>query len=283
MSERFENDRQSNDSHSDASHWLLASALEPHGGNPIEPPGGGGGSNDNSNSNRNDNSNRNNNNNHNDSNSNSRSSSDSNSSSHVGDVRSNSSSQGGDAKSNATGGDARSNAAGGAGGSSDVQTSNNNNSSANGGDGGSGGTSDVNVNNQTTNTSRDFYMEATQAPTVLPGAPPATSFEYTPGNGSRFSANSNGSIDTTSIGVNIGAPGVGGFGFGYGESRANNMEAVVKTSGQQQTSFDMFISNVADPRLGLPRLEIQQGALAEVRNGQIDRAHERDAMKNQEQ
>ncbi len=174
--------------------------------------------------------------------------SDSNSSATVGDVRSNSTSQGGNAS--ATGGDARSN--------------------ANGGAGGEGGDSAVKIDNS--NNSRDLYMDATQPPAVLPGAPPATSFEYVPGNGSRFGANSNGSIDTTSVGVNIGLPGIGAFGVGVGTSRASNTEAVVKTSAQQQTSFDMFISNVADPRLGLPRMQIQQGALDEVRRGQQNRA-----------
>jgi len=155
-----------------------------------------------------------------------------------------------DSNSSATGGDARSNASGGAGGE--------------------GGDSAVRIDNS--NNSRNLNMDATQPPAVLPGAPPATSFEYVPGNGSRFDANSNGSIDTTSVGVNFALPGIGGFGVGFGTSRASNTEAVVKTSAQQQTSFEFFISNVADPRLGLPRMQIQQGALNEVRRGQQDRA-----------
>jgi len=127
-----------------------------------------------------------------------------------------------------------------------------------GGEGGQGGNSSVSFS------SSDFIMDATQAPAVLPGAPAAASFEYIPGDGSSFSAASNASIDTTSGGVNVGIPGVAGFGFGYGESRASHLEPVRATSAQQETAFAMFISNTADPRLDGLRLEIQRRALSEV-------------------
>ncbi|MBI5172508.1 MAG: hypothetical protein HY986_06440 [Candidatus Melainabacteria bacterium] len=174
---------------------------------------------------------------------------------------------GGNASAVGNGGDAS--AVGNGGDASAVGNGGDSSSSAVG-QGGDGGKSSVNVDNS--RHGNTLIMDATQPPAVLPGAPPATRFQYTPGNGSNFSADSNASIDTTSVGVNIGVPGVGAFGFGYGESRAANMKPVEATAAQQQTAFDMFISNTADPGLNDVRMQIQRGALSEVQRAQQNRA-----------
>lgn len=116
---------------------------------------------------------------------------------------------------------------------------------------------DVNINNQEKVQAPNVF-----APTVVPGAPAATSYEYNTGRRD-IRESSNATTDTTSFGASVGTGAIG-VGITFGSSRPAETEVVQRTQRNANAAFDLFVADTvsdADRNLAAGANALRRGVV----------------------